>query len=69
MEKQSKENLKETLLDNITEIFSVGINVCDAMKKVASDRPYTARICLDEMDWILETTDNPRRIITITLME
>jgi hypothetical protein len=60
---------KETLINTMTEVFSIGINVCDAMHKAIRGLGSTARVTADDQDWMIETTKTPRRIITITLVE
>jgi hypothetical protein len=64
-----KDDPKEIFLDKMNEVFRVGLAVFDAMHKTNRGIRSTARVDADNLDWILETTENPRRIITITLVE
>jgi len=62
-------NNQETFVRCLAEILHLGLAVSDAMKRVTKGPGRTARVQFGEQEWMIETTDAPRPMIKITLIE
>lgn len=60
---------QEALIRSLAEILHLGLAVSDALKQVTKGRGRSAKFHYDGQDWMIETKDNPRPMIKITLIE